>query len=929
MRITLSMASLSILLLSLSQTLLAESAQWQRTIDKVTPSVVSIQVEVPRAFETTRPLTSQGTGFVIDAERGIILTNRHIVQAGPVVATAVFVNQEEVELIPLYRDPVHDFGFFKFNPKDLGFIEPQSLPLRPDKAKVGVEIRVIGNDAGEKLSILDGTLARLNRDAPDYGRFRYNDFNTFYIQAASGATGGSSGSPVVDVQGDVVALQAGGSFAANTNMFFPLDRVKHAYEHLIKGTKVERGTLQTTFLYRSYAELVRLGLQEQQEAAFRKNDPDSQGALVVQQLIPKGPADSALAPGDILYKLDGKLIGSFIPLEDFLDRHVNEAVNVTVLRGGNEVSTEITVGDLNAITPTHYLEYGDAILHDNAYQQARHMNKPIEGVVVATAGYLLGNAGMGAGSVITHINKEPVSNLLDAKRILEAIPQNEEFPIRFYGRRDPYNDSISIVKNERHWHEANYCQPSGDTGLWTCEALADAPPKKPLEIQNANYPRQQDDMANFIAPSLVWVNFSTPYPVDEIGGGRSSGTGLVVDAKEGLLVVDRTTVPSTLGDITLTFAGSIQIPAKVAFMHPLHNMALLQYDPELLGDTLVRSVTLADKAPEPGDMVNVVGTNYDYRVLVKSRKVSTYSPINTSSNHSTKFSDANIMVIATDTPYSHSSGAFLNDNSEVTAMIVSFSAGRGKSNFWGISVQHVKDLLGYYRSGKDTLRSLEVEWGLVSFVAARRLGIPEEWLDKIAAKNADRHQVMAVNNTWKGTDAEQKLLSGDILLAVDGEIVTDFREIEIAAQTPVVKLTIARSGEVMEIDVETAALSIAGTDRVLLWSGANLQVPHRAIRTGLGITTPGLYVSRNHFGSPAQHFGIRGQIITAVDDVPTPDLDSFIAVVKNKKDRESVRLKVLNLANIEQVITLTLSNTYWPLAEVVKTADGWRRMPIE
>ena len=92
-------------------------------------------------------------------------------------------------------------------------------------------------------------------------------------------------------------------------------------------------------------------------------------------------------------------------------------------------------------------------------------------------------------------------------------------------------------------------------------------------------------------------------------------------------------------------------------------------------------------------------------------------------------------------------------------MIVSFSARRGKSNFWGISVQHVKDLLGYYRSGKDTLRSLEVEWGLVSFVAARRLGIPEEWLDKIAAKNADRHQVMAARKIATGREAARQTLA--------------------------------------------------------------------------------------------------------------------------------------------------------------------------
>ena len=907
----------------------AESARWQKTIDLVTPSVVSIQVEVPRAFESSKPMTSQGTGFVIDAKRGIILTNRHIVQPGPVVATAIFINQEEVELKPIYRDPVHDFGFFQFDPKALKHLTLKELSLRPDEAEVGVEIRVIGNDAGEKLSILDGTLARLNRDAPAYGRFRYNDFNTFYIQAASGATGGSSGSPVVNMRGQVVALQAGGSFAANTNMFFPLDRVKHAYDRIKKGKEVTRGTLQTTFKYRSYAELNRLGITAGQETEFREHDSDSQGALVVDHLLPEGPADGKLAPGDILYKLDNKLIGSFIPLEDYLDSHVGETVDVTVIRGGSELTESISVASLADITPSDYLEYGRGVLHNNSYQQARHLNKPVNGVVVAMAGYLFGNAGIGSGSVITHINKEPVSSLDDAIKILEAIPNNEEYPVRFYSPRDAHNDSIAIVKNERHWHQSNYCQANTETGLWLCQPLKDAPPAKALEVQNALYPKQQHPMANEIAPSLVWVNFSTPYPVDEIGNGRSSGTGLVIDAEKGLLVVDRTTAPSALGDITLTFAGSIQIPARVEFIHPLHNMALIKYDPALLGDTVVRPIRLAENAPEPDEMVQIVGTNYNYEVLVQNRKISTYSPLKAPHGKSSKFQDANLMVIATDTSYSHSSGAFLNDDGEVSAMIVGYAAARGKRDFWGISVQHIKDLIKYYESGSQTVQSLEVEWGLVSFVAARRLGIPEEWLNRIAEKNPDNHQILAVNNTWKGTDAEDKLLSGDILLAVNDEIITDFRSVEMAAQSPTVKLTIARSGEVKELEIETAALSIKGTEKLLVWAGANLQMPHRAIRTGLGITTPGLYVSRQSYGSPAQHFGLRGHIITAVDDQPTPDLESFIKAVSDKADRDSVRLKVLKLSGQEQVLTLTLSNNYWPMALIQKDeGNGWKRVGL-
>ncbi|THG16797.1 hypothetical protein TEA_022006 [Camellia sinensis var. sinensis] len=386
---------------------LATADDWRKALDKVVPAVVVLRTTACRAFDTESAGASHATGFVVDKQRGIILTNRHVVKPGPVVAEAMFLNREEIPVYPMYRDPagllleiscanwalgvLFPTGFeeCKIGPRLVAARNPPAAhgrlgagPIRfmilaslvmtlvpynfsatrrfllLQSASVGLEIRVVdihlSQESSPIVSILAGTLARLDRDAPHYKKDGYNDFNTFYLQAASGTKGGSSGSPVIDWQGRAVALNAGGKSSSASAFFLPLERVVRALKFLQKArdsfrdkwrvVSIPRGTLQVTFVHRGFDETRRLGLRSETEQIVRHASLSGEtGMLVVDSVVPGGPAHNLLEPGDVLVRINGDVITQFLKMETLLDDSLDQKIKLLIERGGTPLTVDLVI----------------------------------------------------------------------------------------------------------------------------------------------------------------------------------------------------------------------------------------------------------------------------------------------------------------------------------------------------------------------------------------------------------------------------------------------------------------------------------------------------------------------------------------------------------------------------------------------------------
>ncbi len=84
--------------------------------------------------------------------------------------------------------------------------------------------------------------------------------------------------------------------------------------------------------------------------------------LVVDQVIPKGPAHTTLEPGDIVVQINKTLVTTFIDLEAILDSSIDGEIVIDVERGGVPKECKVKVMDLHKIAPDTFLEFGGGIL---------------------------------------------------------------------------------------------------------------------------------------------------------------------------------------------------------------------------------------------------------------------------------------------------------------------------------------------------------------------------------------------------------------------------------------------------------------------------------------------------------------------------------------------------------------------------------------
>ncbi|MCH8162692.1 MAG: DegQ family serine endoprotease [Proteobacteria bacterium] len=397
-------------------------------LDQVTPAVVNIATEgkiqvrlnplfsdpfFRRFFNVPdqtieRKTQSLGSGVIVDAERGLVLTNNHVI-ANAIQITVTLRDGRQLEAELIGTDPETDVAVIKIPSEDIVDIKTADS----DELRVGDFVVAIGNPFGLGQTVTSGIVSALSRSG--LGIEGYEDF----IQTDASINPGNSGGALVNLRGELVGIntalfsQGGGNIGIG--FAIPINLAMQITEQLLKNGKVQRGFLGVSTQDLNPALIEAFGLKQKKGA-------------VITSVVEDSPAGEAgLQPGDILIKINGRDVKNASDVRNrFGLLTVGEQVVFDILRGGQskKITTTVTAEKEEVSSPQATNKRLDGVIISELGSDHRYFGK-VEGIHVADVqrGSPAWRSGLRKGDVITSVNRQTVK---DVQMFLKKVGGKEE-----------------------------------------------------------------------------------------------------------------------------------------------------------------------------------------------------------------------------------------------------------------------------------------------------------------------------------------------------------------------------------------------------------------------------------------------------------------------------------------------------------------------
>lgn len=425
------------------------------------------------------------------------------------------------------------------------------------------------------------------------------------------------------------------------------------------------------------------------------------------------------------------------------------------------------------------------------------------------------------------------------------------------------------------------------TGVWDVEVLVEPLPAIQPPWLSASFDSLEHIPHQKVAEltrSFVEIKFSAPVFADGQLSRVKLGMGLVVDAERGHVIVSRTVVPTKLCDIELTFAKSVLVPGKVVFLHPSQHYAIIQYNPSLLDGT-VKSAKFSTERVKQGVSTLFIGHTYAGEMVYAPTAVTKVIPLEREPPNPPRGRPIDVDGIDIETRIGNhcSSGVLAGEDGVIQALWIAYEEDLKEACF-GLSSHVIAPVTEKLRQGTvPRPRSLCVEFGAINMIEARVMGVSEEWVGQVQSKPENRRLFMVKRGSSQLPD---RLYKGDVLLTLDGKLVTQLSDMEVVYWKESLEVVAVRSGEQISFTAQTVSEDEFETSHVVNFCGLTAQKPHRTVRQCIRELPSEVYIVSLMIGSPAHLYKVNcSTFITHIDNNPTPNLESLIKVVAKIPDK--------------------------------------------